>query len=43
MQYILKQDKESMVYKVFKATLDNPVKNDFVKTCESTYTDLELI
>ena len=34
LQYFLKQDKESMVYKVFKGTLDNPVKNDFVKTCE---------
>jgi hypothetical protein len=33
LQYILKQDKESMIYKVFKATLENPVKNDFVKTC----------
>ena len=34
LQYILKQEEESMVYKVFKATLDNPLKNDFVKTCE---------
>ena len=29
--YILQQDKESMIYKVFKATCENPTKNDFVK------------
>ena len=34
LQYILKQEKNYMMYKVFKATMDNPVKNDFVKTCE---------
>ena len=34
LQYILKQEKNSMMYKVFKATIDNPVKNDFVKACE---------
>ena len=33
LQYILQQDKESMMYKVFQATCDSPVKNDFVKTC----------
>ena len=33
LQYILKQEKESMLYKVFKATSENPSKNDFVKTC----------
>ena len=30
LQYILQQEKTSMVYKVFKATQDNPVNNDFV-------------
>ena len=34
LQYILQQEKESMIFKVFKATCDNPLKNDFVKTCE---------
>ena len=33
LQYILKQDKDSMLYEVFKATSENPSKNDFVKTC----------
>ena len=33
LQYILKQDKESMMFKVFQATLDQPTKNDFVSTC----------
>ena len=34
LQYILKQEKTSMVYQVFEATHKNPIKNDFVKTCE---------
>ena len=34
LQYILQQDKDSMIYKVFKATLENPLKNDFVRTCQ---------
>ena len=34
LQYILQQDKESMMHKVFKATLENPLRNDFVKTCQ---------
>ena len=29
LQYILKQDKESMMYKVFKATCANPLKKEF--------------
>ena len=33
LQYILHQEETSMVHKVFKATCDNPLKNDFVKTC----------
>ena len=34
LQYLLKEDKESMIYKVLKATQDNPLKNDFVLTCK---------
>ena len=34
LQYILKQETEAMVYKVFEAIVENPVKNDFVQTCE---------
>jgi hypothetical protein len=33
LQYILHQEETSMMYKVFQATCDNPLKNDFVKTC----------
>ena len=35
LQYILKQDKESMVYSVLKAIEDNPIKNDFVLTSKN--------
>jgi hypothetical protein len=34
LQYILQQEKSSMMFRVFQATCDNPVKNDFVMTCE---------
>ena len=34
LQYILQQKKDSMIYKVFEAPLKNPIKNDFVQTCE---------
>ena len=33
LKYILQQDKKSMMFKVFEATCENPVKKDFVKTC----------
>ena len=33
LQYLLKDDKDSMIYKILKATQENPVKNDFVQTC----------
>ena len=33
LQYILKEEKSSMIYQVLKATIDNPTKNDFVKIC----------
>ena len=39
LQYILQQERDSMLFQVFKATCENPVKNDFVKTC-SKYLDL---
>ena len=39
LQYILQQEKNSMMYKVFQATCESPVKNDFVKTC-SKYLDI---
>ena len=34
LQYILHQDKNSMIYEVLMATLENPVKNDFVSECQ---------
>ena len=34
LQYILQQDKQSMIFQVFKATCANPITNDFVKTCQ---------
>ena len=33
LQYILKQEKTSMMYQVLKATWENPIKKDFVKVC----------
>ena len=33
LQYILKQDKNSMVFQVFEATCENMIKDDFVQTC----------
>ena len=34
LQYVLKQNKKSMIYRIFKAIEENPVKNDFVFTCK---------
>ena len=34
LQYILKQEKTSMIYQVLKATWEKPIKNDFIQTCE---------
>jgi hypothetical protein len=42
LHYILQQDKTSMVYKVFKATCENPLNNDFVQTCESYLKKLDI-
>ena len=42
LQYILKQDKNSMIFKILKATEENPVKNDFVYTCKKYLQKLKL-
>ena len=42
LQYILQQDKDSMLYKVFEATAQNPLKNYFVKICEKYLERLEI-
>ena len=34
LQYILQQDQKSMMYKVFEATCNSPLKNDFVQSCK---------
>ena len=34
LQYILKEDKNSMIYQILKATEEKPIKNDFVTTCQ---------
>ena len=39
LQYILQQDQKSMLYQIFDATCQNPVKNDFVQTCKK-YLDI---
>ena len=42
LQYILKQNKTSMIYQVLKATLDNTIRNDFVQTCVKYLYDLKI-
>ena len=42
LQYIVKQDKSSMVYQLFQSTCENPIKNDFVKNCEKYLNSLDL-
>ena len=42
LHYLLNQDKDSMIYNVLKATGENPVKNDFVLTCEKYLETLEI-
>ena len=34
LQYLLQQEKKSMIYQVFQATSENPIKNDFVNLCK---------
>ena len=42
LQYILKQEKSSMIYQVLKVTLDNPTKNDFGETCKQYLSVLDI-
>ena len=42
LQYILQQDKESMIFKVFKATCENPTKNDCVTCCQKYLDSLNI-
>ena len=42
LQYILKQNKESMIYKMLKVTSETPAKNDFVYTCKKYLKTLDL-
>ena len=42
LQYILKQDKEAMIFKVLQATKENQIKNDFVQTCEKYLKNLKI-
>ena len=42
LQYILQQNKSSMIYQVLKATWENPIKNDFVKMCQKYLIDLDI-
>ena len=34
LQYILKQGKDTMIYKILRAIEENPIKNDFVNKCK---------
>ena len=42
LQYIMKQEESSMIFKILKATRENPVKNDFVFTCQKYLKTLEI-
>jgi hypothetical protein len=42
LQYILKQEENTMIYQVLKATRENTVKNDFVYTCQKYLKTLEI-
>ena len=42
LQYLLKQEKTSMIFQVFQATSDNPIKNDFVQTCKKYLDELNI-
>ena len=42
LQYLLKQEKDSMVFQVLQATIDDPRKNDFVFTCKKYLKTLKL-
>ena len=42
LQYILKEDKNSMIYQILKATEEKPIKNDFVTTCHKYLKNLDI-
>ena len=42
LQYILKQEQNSMIFQVLKATCENTVKNDFVQTCKKYLKTLDI-
>jgi hypothetical protein len=42
LQYILQQENQSMMYKVFEATLNEPIKNDFVNVCKKYLEELKI-
>ena len=42
LHYILQQEFFLMLYKVLQATRENPITHDFVKTCESYLTQLNM-
>ena len=42
LHYILKQDKFSMIFQVFIANCEKPIKNDFVKSCEKYLSVLDI-
>ena len=42
LQYILKQEESAMIYKVFNATSEHPIKNDFVQTCQKYLDTLDI-
>ena len=42
LQYISKQEKDSMIPKVFKASCEHPLYNDFVQTCNNYLEELEI-
>ena len=42
LQYIMKQEESSMIFQILKATRENPVKNDFVYTCQKYLKTLEI-
>ena len=42
LQYLLKQNKDSMIYKILQKTNESSVKNDFVYTCKKYMKTLNL-
>ena len=42
LHYLLQQHKHSMIYKVLESTRQNPLNNDFVKTCEKYLKQLDM-